>query len=574
MSVSAQTINPNFERITIKDGLTQSTGTYIIQDNKGFMWFATYNGINKYNGYTITTYKHSANDSTSLSHNGIVYLFEDNEGYIWVVNNGNTGLDRYNPETDNFTRYSFDPNDSTSISSNDIYHVTQDKSGNIWICANNALNLVVRKKDGNKTITHFKRFYLPSNISDITLAYEDRNGRLLLFSNYLIFFDRKTHIFHNTNIKLVESEMTSLSEDKSGNLFMGTLEDGTIKLSYNQNSNEYKRAALEEISICSSDRNYVIIDENEQIWIGTSTRGLYKYNKDKNKLINYVNDELNNRSISDNTIQSLYIDRTGILWIGTFSQGICKYDLYSKEFFHIKSIPGKINSLSGNLISGIDGITPEELWVGVGNNGGVNRMLFHGENEPTVIHYQYKPDDRNSIASNNTLCLVQRKNGDVWVGSVGGYVSRIIPEAPEKGNSAVVKRYPGQGWTFTLFEDSEGTLWGGTWDEGLWKYNDATSEFTYFLHDPENPSSLCDNVVWAISEDRYNNLWIGGNSKGLSILSAGERTKPNPEFINFGFEQGNPRSISSNTIHAIYQDRKGTMWIGTNNSLKIYHNFI
>jgi len=566
-SISAQSINYSFERITVKDGLSQSTGTYIIQDKNGFMWFATFNGINKYNGYTITTYIHDKNDTTSLSHNGIVYLFEDNDGFIWAANNGMAGLDKYNPKTDNFTRYKYNPKDSTSISSNDIYHVMQDKLGNIWICTSNALNLVVQNKDKNHTTTSFKRYYYPENAWEFSMAYEDKNDHLLLFSNSLFYFDRESHLFINTNIDIGKSEKTSLAEDKSGNIFIGTLDAGIIKLAYNSKSLDYTRVPTEATKFTQNKRSFVLVDDQEQLWIGTLAKGLYKYDETKNQVLNFITDKLDAKSISDNTIQSLYIDRYGILWIGTFSQGICKYDMYSKEFSHLKSVPGKPNTLSGNIISSIHGIHPEELWIGIQQDGGVNRIIFRENDEPKIIYYKHNPDDENTIDSDNTLCLIQRKNGNVWVGSVGGYISKIIPEDPETGNRAIVHRYPIQGWTFTLFEDSEGILWGGTWDRGLWKFDDTSNKFTYYLHDEDNPSSLCDNVVWAMGEDRYHNIWIGGNSKGLSILTAKEKGKTNPEFINFEFKKGISGSLSSNTINAFYEDKKGSMWIATNGGL-------
>jgi ligand-binding sensor domain-containing protein len=127
----AKVIHATFERISTKNGLSRSTINYIIQDKKGFMWFATYDGINKYDGYTFKIYRNIENDSTSLSHNGSVFLYEDNDGCIWVVNNGNAGLDKFDPETEKFTRYVHDPKDSTSISSNEVYSVLQDRSGNI-----------------------------------------------------------------------------------------------------------------------------------------------------------------------------------------------------------------------------------------------------------------------------------------------------------------------------------------------------------------------------------------------------------------------------------------------------------
>jgi len=577
VTIYSQTTSATFERITIKNGLSQSTVNYIIQDKKGFMWFATYDGLNKYDGYNFKVYKKINDDSTSLSYNGAIYLYEDNEGYIWVVNNGNAGLNRFNPETEKFIRYVHNPDDPTSISSNEVHHVMQDRSGDIWICTSNALNLVVEKKVGDKKTISFKRFYFPSNTTPFSRAYEDRNGKLLLFADYLYYFDRESNKFRKTNTVLSTCPKISISEDQDGNLWLGTTENGIIKLVYDDKTKSYKRAALGKINVTPNNRNHVLIDNKNQIWITTESKGLFQYDKKENRLINFTNNQIDLNSISDNTTYSLFIDRSGILWIGTFSQGLCKYNLHRKQFHHFKSILGKKNTLSGNVISSIHSRKPDELWIGVDLNGGVNRFIFRDNKEPQVIHYKHDPKDNNTIAGNSVLCLVQRKNGEVWLGSSNTPISKIIPEEFGTNEIPTIKRFKTAPWTFSIYEDSEETIWGGTWGRGLWRYSDKTNKFTYFQNNPDNPLSLCDNIIWAISEDNYGNIWIGGHGEGLSILSAKEKNKLNPEFINYNYEEGNKSSLSNSTINVFCQDKSGTMWIGTagglNKVIKKDNNF-
>jgi methyl-accepting chemotaxis protein/ligand-binding sensor domain-containing protein len=558
----SQATSSVFERVTVKDGLSQSTINHIIQDRYGFLWFATYGGLSKYDGYSFTIYQNDENDSTSLSNNGIQNMFEDSAGYIWVMNNGSGGLDRFDPRTEKFARYTYNPADGKSLSSNEINYVMQDKLGNIWICANNAINLFVEKKDGDKILTQFKRLYNKTNIP-FTYIYENRNNQLLLFADYLYFLDRKTETFHKTNTELANTKIISVAEDKFGNLFLGTSEKGLIKLTYNNQNSTYEKVNIDKINITPNNRNTAIFDNYGRLWIGTESKGLYCYDEAKDLLINYMPDKLDDKSLSDNTTPSLFIDFSGILWIGTFSQGLCKYDLYKKEFIHFKSMPSQINSLSGNSVNQITSINPKELWVGLDLGGGVNRFIFNEKNEPNIIRYLNNPNDNNTIASNSTLSLVQRKNGDVWIGSAGGTISRITPEKPGSNGKPIIKRYKQEKWTFAIYEDSDGVLWGGTWGRGLWRFDDKTEEFTSFMPIPNDSSSICDDVIWAIGEDSYKNIWIGGHSKGLSILPAQEKNKTNPKFINFKKKKGNSLSLSDNTINAFCLDHKGVMWIGT-----------
>jgi len=547
--------------------LSQSTVNYIIQDKKGFMWFATFDGINKYDGYSIQTYRHIEHDKTSLSHNGSVVLFEDNDGYIWIVNNGNAGIDKFNPETDSFTRYTHDPENPRSISSNDVINVSEDKDGNIWLCTANAINLVVNKKTNGQSIAQFIRFYNTTNSIPFNMVYEDRHGNILIFADYLFHFDRKSQKIHQTSTQLVPSTITSVAEDRSGDLWIASTLDGIIRLVYNPRTNSYHRADPGKVNITPNNRNYILIDDKDRIWIATESKGLFQYIQKEDRLINYTNNEIDPKSISDNTIYSLYIDRTGILWIGTFSQGLCKYDFYKKQFHHLKSISGDDNTLSGNVISSIHSKSPGELWVGIDLEGGINRLILQDRKDPDIVHYQLSQRNNSAIGINSILCLVQRENREVWAGNASGQVIKIIPEDIGSDKQPVITRYSFLRWTFVIHEDKQETIWGGTWDAGLWRYDEELDSFTTFLNDPNNPSSICDNIIWAIGEDNSGNLWIGGHGNGLSILSTEEKNKSEPAFINYSNIENDKKSISDNTIHVLYQDQSGTMWIGTADGL-------
>jgi methyl-accepting chemotaxis protein/ligand-binding sensor domain-containing protein len=563
----SQTLSSAFDMVTIKDGLSQSTVNYIIQDRHGFMWFATYGGLNKYDGYSFTVYQNDENDSTSLGSNNNTVLFEDNDGFIWVINNASEGLDKFDPETGKFFHYRSDPKDPTSISSNTVSHVMQDKAGNIWVCANDALNLVVREKGKRGAKTSFKRYMGPKG-SNFVRAFEDSKGNIVLFGKYIYYFNRQTGAFTTSFLLPVEG-IISYCEDKKGDILVGTQTLGVFKLEWDKNTSTYRFGDNSKINPSPQNRAYVTVDNFGIVWIGTETKGLFRYNPETDQMLNFVPDKLDSRSISDVNIYSLYIDRFGVLWIGTYSQGLCKYDLYRKDFTLFKSIPGNINTMSGNVISGITSNNPNELWVGSRDGGGVSRFVFKANEDPRVLHYLNNPNDVNNIINISCLCVLQRKSGEVWIGSQG-FVSRMVPEEPGSNKSPQVTRYPMGGWTFEMFEDSKGILWGGTWGGGLWRFNDATNEFIPFRNDPNNKNSLCDNVVWSLGEDNHGNLWIGGHSEGLSILPAGERDKPNPKFVNFRYEKGNNKSISNNTIGSICRDHSGNMWFATDKGLNIF----
>jgi signal transduction histidine kinase/ligand-binding sensor domain-containing protein len=559
---SAQYRQTVFDHITTREGLSQSTVNHIIQDRNGFLWFATNDGLNKYDGYSFKVYRNNDKRRTSISSNDITFLLEDNKGYLWIVNGSRTGLDRFDPKSETFENFMHDPADPKSLSSNRIYQISQDSKGNIWICTENALNLFIPpEKDGNKK-ARFEKFRYSRSSDPITWVFENSNGQLLLFSKYLYYFDPLKKEIVGTDIHL-GNFIRSVIEDDKANILIGTTYDGIVKLEYDEMTRTYRKVDPGKMNVTPKNRIYLLLDHNNHIWIGTELEGLYVYKPETDTLEHFEPDELDNSTINDNTIFSLYEDNTGVLWIGTFSYGLNKIDFYRKKFIHARKIPYKKNSLGGNVITSIHSLNPNELWVGLDVGGGVDRILFSGGQEPKFIHYLHDPKDPNTIGGNSTLCLVQRKNGEVWLGSGDGVISRIRPEPALSGQKPIIKKYQFDRWTFAIYEDSDGILWGGTWEAGLWRYNDKIDKFDFFVPDTNNKYSLCDDIIWSIGEDQNKNIWIGGHGNGISVLTADEKRKPSPKFIHLSNKKNNPQSISNNTINAFCQAHDGTFWICT-----------
>ena len=181
---SAQYRQLVFEQVTTREGLSKSTVSHIIQDRSGFLWFATLDGLNKYDGYTFKVYRKNNKDKTSISSNDVIFLFEDSKGYLWIVNGSRTGLDRFDPESETFENFRHDPADPESLSSNRIFNVSQDSKGNIWICTEKALNLFIPPEDNGNKKVRFEKYRNSGSSSPITWVFENSNGQLLLLSEY------------------------------------------------------------------------------------------------------------------------------------------------------------------------------------------------------------------------------------------------------------------------------------------------------------------------------------------------------------------------------------------------------
>lgn len=276
-----------FSRIGSEQGLSQASVNCILQDSKGFMWFGTQDGLNKFNGYEMMVYKHDPSDSNSLSNNYIDCLFEDSKGIIWVGTRGG-GLNAINPFIDRVTRFENDAKDEKSISNNQVKCIYEDRNGVYWIATNHGLNSF-NGKDNN-----FEK-YIPKAEDTLSLTgfkvetiYEDKKGRLWIgtYDGGLNLFDREKKIFScyrdHSKGKGAEffNRITSVAEDASG-IF----------------------------------------------WIATDNGGLAAFNPEKKKFIQRFRDTataIGNYSspIIDNKISSLSFDKRGTLWIGTKNNGL------------------------------------------------------------------------------------------------------------------------------------------------------------------------------------------------------------------------------------------------------------
>lgn len=560
----SQSLKHKFGRVTVKDGLPQSTINHMIQDSEGFLWFATYNGIGRYDGYSFKTIHHNPDNEQSLSNNASTFLFEDDKGRIWITNSGRTGIDRYDPVNNTFENFRHDSGDVNSIDNNEITHIMKDSKGNVWICSITGLNLLI--EENNKTA--FKTYPYVRQTSGFPYAYETKNNDFFIFSDEKYYFDRETSTFHEITDTVPRIFYTySIVEDEKGD-FYTVFDEDLIKIRFNKQLMSFDVTERFEQLFPVDYKNCLIIDSDNNIWIGNESKGLYKFNLSTEKTEHFEYNEFDDQSIGENAVRSLFIDNSGVLWIGALNTGLSSYDLHQKKFYLFKSQQDNSNSLSGNAITALHSISGNELWVGTQSTAGINRVIFGSDEESDVTHYVSDFNDTATIATNATNCLVQRNNGEVWAGGQSIYVSRIIPEGTESDENTIERVRVG-GWVFSIYEDSDGILWVGTWGQGLFRYNDTTRIFSNYRNSPDNPNSLCDDVVWSIYEDSDKNIWIGGNNKGFGILPYSQKFSDNPDFINFKYEKGKPGCISNNTINCFYQDNSGSMWIATTRGLNV-----
>jgi ligand-binding sensor domain-containing protein/signal transduction histidine kinase len=557
-----------FDHLDINSGLSQNNIICILQDSRGFMWFGTRDGLNKYDGYRFTIYKNDINDTESISNNFITSIVEDSGGIIWVATRGG-GLNRYDRDKNRFTRFKNDPADPNTISSDFLSGLLSDKEGNLWVTTENAGVNYFRTKE--KRISHYR--YDKNNINTLSddntrYIFEDSRNQLWIGTNGggLNKLDKKTgkciRFVHDENDKtsLSHNNVRVIFEDSRHWLWVGTVGGG---LNLFDQENGMFLNFMQDINNKNSLSSDVVValgeDESGNLWIGTENGGLDVLDRGLRTFQHYVNDEIDNRSISHNSIYSIYKDAYGTIWVGTFAGGVNIFSQDANRFAHYKRT-SFANSLSHNNVLSIEEGRNGKLWIGT-DGGGLN--LFDPATKKFTT-FRHDEKNKNSICGNSILDVCEDDNGNLWIGT---WANGLTVFNPEKGSYRHFKNIPGDvsslrnNNVWTIFKDRDKNIWVGAYGGGLHLYNPDTYSFTRF---DDTTASIVARQIYSIAEDNKGNLWIGTDGGGLRIFNKEKRS-----FIHFVHEDGK-NSLSDNRINYVYQDRYDNFWLCTMSGLNYF----
>lgn len=563
----------SFNLISIEQGLSQSTVFCILQDKRGFMWFGTNDGLNKFDGYNITVYKPDPVIPNSLSGNRIFTIFEDSKGELWIGTDG--GLNKFNRDKEEFIHYTYNEHNPNSIPDNHVTCIKEDNEQYLWIGTNNGLAKFDTK---NNKFTIYKnnaidKFSLSNNY--VWVIYNDKAGNLWIGTDSLLNkYNKQTGKFYRFNFapgepKIVaKNTIFAICEDAEGILWVAT-RSGLNRFDKKNNSFVHLNSNPKDPNALSQDNIYsLLIDKSKNLWVGTLGGGLNKLTvipsvKSKASLYkfeHYSNNSKNQKSLSNNYVWSIYEDKAGALWIGT-DIGLNRYDPQLEKFNVYQNNPFDINSLCSNVVTSILEDNTGQLWIG--SNRGLNKY------DPVKMKYTLyinNPAEKTSISNNYIRSIHEDRNGIIWIGTNGGGLNKY----DRKTNRFKKYGYDAQNINsisddkvISICEDKEGILWLGTLG-GLNRFDPKSEKIQRFKNDPKNSNSLSHNYIFSVFEDSNNELWIG-TSFGLNRYSKKEN-----KFTRYFAEANKPNSISNNLIMSIYQDHAGTMWFGTNGGLNKY----
>jgi len=557
--LKGQNADIKFSHLFVKNGLSQGWIRCIIQDKYGFLWFGTGDGLNKFDGYKFKIYKNSPGNHNSLVNNNIRKIFQDSKGNLWIATQG--GLNIYNREMDNFI-----PVTST------FKHSVED------ICENDSGDLLIATPEG-LFLLNSGSFALSPLIGAIYVSVIQKDA----YSNFLIgtyngLYKLQASTYAYKVIKLDENPGTidinirAIYRDSEDNIWLGTNYSGLLKL-------ETKDAGYNEIKITKFIYNQndkssinsgailsIIEDDADRLWIGVENGGLNmldlnSLSSQKISFNRYVNDPMDNESISNNSIQSLYIDDQNTLWIGTYGDGLNYYNKLLHKFATIKKQASTGNTLSDNHINVLYN-EKDYLWIGTEN--GLN---VYDKKNNSYRHYVHENNNPYSISANAIWSIFRDSRGNMWIGTWAGGLNLM----DEKNGTFKYFQYRandeasiGGNNVFQIIETHDKELWIASMSGGVNKYNYQTGKFQRFLHNPFK-NSLSNNWVGNIMEYNSNEIWIA-TSNSVDVYN-----KKTAKFISFRNDIANKKSISCNGAIELFTDSRKNIWIGTESGLNLFH---
>jgi len=543
-----------FEHLSLEQGLSQSSVFAITQDTKGFMWFATQDGLNRYDGYTFLHFEHHDHDSTSLSDNYVTTLLCDHAGTLWAGTRGG-GLDRFVPRTGTFVRYRSSAGDPRSLSNDEVRWLYEDHEGTLWVGTTGGLDRYDRKADAFDRYEHSTGDSRSIPAGLVQSLFEDRKGSFWVgMLGSLVQLNRRTGEFTRMKLPARGLLVNSISEDDAGDLWVAL--QNTLYLLTNgrwvpASSKLHLRAPLLT--------RIAVKDHDGRIWFGADN-GLNVYDERTGSMRTVVNDPSDPLSLSGNSILSIFEDREGIVWIGTYN-GINKYAPAQFKFRHVQWRTSTEGSGPWNKVRSFCEDGYGRIWVAT---------------QAGLMWYDRQADRLTRVSTNSWYTsaddprllwsLVQdvTHNHTIWIGTNGRGLLKMRIELSGRYNAEQYLPRRGDSTSLsgpspvTLYETRNGTLWVGNLWEGLDRYNGRTGRFTHYVHDPDNVHSISGNEIWAMCEDRSGNLWIGTGGEGLNKLDPSRTT-----FTQFHHRPEDSLSLSDDKVTSIVEDNDGILWIGT-----------
>ncbi len=552
----AEPTEESFKRISTADGLSSAVVTDIIQDSRGFMWFGTQDGLNRYDGYTFKIYRHSDTVAGSIGGNYILALYNDPWGGISAGTEGN-GLSFYDRSKDRFTVYRHNPDDPRSIPGNTVRAITQAAEHVLYVGTDRGTCLFRPDEGTFEPLPVRVEDSLAAKLPVYVLYFDARDRTLWIGTSSGLFHylpdERRAEAYlHDPSDAATISNnfINCIIRSKEGQLLVGTNQGvdqfdpvtGTFARYHHMRENP------------RSEVQAMKWDDRGNMWLGLFGSGLEKIEPATGRTTLHVHEIDRYNSLSSDYITSLYPDRAGILWIGTYGGGVNMLDLTRVRFEHLQA-GEEGRSLPSNEVYGILP-SRDEVWFGTEQGVSIWTRSTDRFTDPGI-------PGKAGAAGNAVYSLAEDEAGNIWIGSAADGLYLLAEKNRRSARfefiayaqDAPPDRQLVHDAVLCLHPAPDSSLWVGT-SGGISVIREGrvTANFT---SDPSDTTSLADNEVYCIHTDRAGRIWIG-TFLGLNRF--------NPYDSTFIFYDRLLGDEPVNSIYSIHEDGNGNLWFGTDNS--------
>ncbi|MBN1116953.1 MAG: PAS domain-containing protein [Bacteroidales bacterium] len=537
-----------FEHLTVDDGLSQNTIEKIFQDNQGFIWIATRDGLNKFDGIKFTKYRFDRTDPNSIASSWVSAIAEDGEGNIWI--GSLEGLNILDCKTGKLRRVKDDTINHTYVSGN-VYDIEVDYDNSLWIGTINGLIHYVPEK---KTFEAFRDNLKSQAVFDIEITSEN-SVYIAVDADPIYKFNRKDKTFSEISYKqkyFGSNYKKTIKEVEPQNLYISSEGAAIHILNVKNNESELLDVGPNHLNSSNVQTAPLKVSPSE-IWIGTDGGGINIYNPSTESMSYLKFDPQNQYSISGGAIFDLFQDIHGNIWVGHYGTGISLWKKYEEKFVSYKPSPFDPNAISNGVVTASFEDSKGRIWIGI-DGGGLQRFI---PETGKFKHYNYDENNPKSLASDIIMSIDEDAYGNLIIGTYAAGIMIFNPETEEMIHQITTKNGLSSNNIWDIYHAIDGRYYLASLGTGIDILNPADSTFEY-LHYNNADNPFFSSVPMFITEDSDGNLWYGSEGTGLGIYSLDSEEKH-----VFQLEGGNLNSLSNNDVKCIvFLD--GFAWIATN----------
>lgn len=567
-NVHAQPDRYRFSRLDADNGLSHNQVKSFFKDRQGFLWIGTISGLNRFDGYQFKVFRNDPRDPASLINDDINRMFEDPDGKLWISTW--SGLDIYDPVTEQFRYNPADMIRRLGLPDGSFTDIVKGRNGDFWFIHQTLGLYHYGPADGSAIPLRHNPSDSTSIGSDIVAGIQEaKDGNW-----WIVHRDGTIELLDKTTLKVIYRNR-ALSARYQGQfldyrfvaddddhlwIYIADTNRGIFHLNPTSGEISHITRSSGELRLSSDIVRGAVVDNNGLVWVATDHGGINVIHKKKRSVEQLLNSPEDERSLVQNSINTIYRDNEGIIWAGTFKRGVSYYHEKIIRFplFRYSSIDDK--SLPFNDINAFAEDEKGNLWIGT-NGGG---LIYYNRANHSFRQYRHDPKNPNSISTNVIVSLCYDKDHRLWIGTYFGGLNvfdgknfarlRHDPDDPNSVSDDSI---------WEIFQDSRGNIWVGTLTRGIDLYGSDLKKITTFRVDTSVPIHA--SYVPAFCEDKEGNIWIG---TGYGIEVFNPRTN---SFTHYLSEPNNTNSLSNNSILSIQQDSRGLIWVGTHGGLNLFN---